>query len=116
MPTRRPPAAGEMASLPIAMRMRLRADLVISMACLARGCRYQAVRRFMPASGSLGATGGAEVPGCRRVDMVIGEHATAKDLTQRALREAQRFAEKATHPYRDKPRKDGPPDSGSSDL
>src|ERR1700679_27125 len=70
MPTRRPPASGEMPSLAIAMRMRLRAFFVISMAALARGCCPSAVSSVMPASGSVGAEAaglGAEVPGWRRV-------------------------------------------------
>src|ERR1700761_2970954 len=57
MPRRRPPCSGETPSLAMAMRMRLRAFLVISIAALARGCWPSAVSSVMPASGSLGAAG-----------------------------------------------------------
>src|ERR1700735_2941773 len=64
MPTRRPPASGEMPSLAMATRMRLRAFLVISMAALARGCWPLAVRRVMPANGSFAVSGVGTLMDC----------------------------------------------------
>src|ERR1019366_4662173 len=86
-----------MPSLAMAMRMRFRAFLVISMACLARGCWPSAVSRVMPASGSFPeaetATGGAEVPGCRRVDMDYQRTGNGKKMNTEGAEVTRRSTE-----------------------